>query len=370
MSVSRMNLNNEPPQKATGSKILDFALGEERLNKVESVLHEALELEFWHPKFQAWRKLLEHYLSSGNNPELTKQTLLPLLEKEDWLLVPEGPLTPLFRDVMKLQNTSGSEVFQDVYYETIKDFCTNQCFFFYSQHKRLHRELQSPGVYEDVMKQLLAKGTYRSLMCATILYREKQSASYEFPAECIEELSTRLSAWVDEFVREFQNIQEMLGRLSTQYSWYCDTVRDAIKRAWSTALVRTGRPELVTVDETLSLSKDTADELLGYLSASPVGIGPPLKGTDTFDAMYQIYYNNIDDDPDNAERCFFALCVPASKFKTMVDYLYDFYWCVSDGLLSSAMYARIVVAYQRNKDAIDPDTYLASLQYRGYPELK
>ncbi len=370
MSVSKMNLNKEPTHTASGSKIMDFALGAERLTKVESVLQEALDLEFWAPKFQAWRNLLEWYLSSGNNPELTKQTLLPLLEKEDWLNVPSGPLTNMYSDVMRLSNTSGSEVFQDVYYNTIQDFCNNQCFFFYSQHKRLLREIHSPGVYDDVMRQLLAKGTYRSLMCATVLYREKQNSSYEFPAECVEELSSRLATWTDEFVSEFKGIQDMLGGLSEQYSWYCDIVRTAIERAWRTALQRTGRPDLVTIDETLSLSKDTADSLLGYISACPVGIGPPLKGTDTFDAMYQIFYNNIEDDPDNAERCFHALCIPDSKFKTMVDYLYDFYWCVSDGLLSSAMHARMVVAYQRNKDSIDPDAYLASLQYRGYPELK
>lgn len=370
MSVQKMNLVKTPRRKAAGSKISDFALGKERRAKVEDVLKETINLEFWSPKYQAWRKLLEWYLSSGNDSELTKSTLLPLLEKEDWLAIPEGPMTPMYRDVMRLKNTSGSELFQDVYYKTIQDFCANQCFFFHSQRKRLIREVQAPAVYDDVMRQLLERDTYRSLMCALTLYRQKQPVSYEFKQEAIDTLASRLNDWLVKFLEEFQAIQDMLGDLSKQYSWYCDTVRDAIQRAWSTALVRTGRPDLVSVDERLSLSKDTADDLMGYLTAAPTGTGPALTDTAVFDAMYQIYYNNIADDPDNAERCFFALCIPPSKFNTMVDYLYDFYWCVADGLLSSALHARIVVAYQKNKDSLDPGDYLASLYYRGYPELK
>lgn len=370
MSVKRMNLGQASPSAMSGSKILDYALGEERLSRLEGVIRESDKLEFWSPKYQAWRKLLEWYLSSGNNPVLAQTKLLPLLEKEDWLDVPEGPLTQMYRDTMRLRNTSGSELFQDVYYKDITQFCDVQCQFFISQKNRVWRELHSDAIYNDVMKQLLDKGTHRATMCALVLYREHQRDTVEFDPEMVTDLQSRVSKWRDDFVTEFKAIQEMLGDLVHRYSWYCDIVLNAIMRAWDNAFVLHNRPDLVTADENLELSRDTAADLLGYLNACPVGIGPAFGDTSAFDAMYQIYYNNIVDDADNAERCFFALCIPSSKYKTMVDYLYDFYWCVADGLLSSALYARMVVAHQRNKDSVHPDDYLASLQYRGYPELK
>lgn len=370
MEVKKMNLGQNSPREASGSKIMDFALGKERLVRLESMIEESKQLEFWSPKYQAWRKLLELYLSSGNNPELTKTMLMPLLEKEDWLPIPEGPETSIYRDIMRLKNTSGSELFESVHYSTIQNFCATYCQFFISQRKRLLREMHTPGVCMDVMSQLLSRDTYRSLMCAAILYRENQPVDFDFPAEVHDQIAERLASWAGEFNAEFLAVQELLGDLSSQYNWYCDDVRQTITAAWNNGLIRSNRPDLVPVATQLALTKDCADNLLGYLSASPVGIGPDLSGTATFDAMYQIFYNNDANDPDNAERAFYALCIPASKFKTMVDYLYDFYWCVSDGLLSSALYARIVVAFQKRSDSTDPGDYLASLQYRGYPELK
>lgn len=370
MEVKKMNLGRSPSHEAGGSKIMDFALGKGRLAKLESVIEESSQLEFWSPKYQAWRKLLELYLSSGNNPALAKSYLLPLLKKEDWIAVPDCPATPIYHDVMRLKNTSGSELFQDIYFTSIQEFCQVYCQFFISQRKRLLREMHTEGVCMDVMSQLLNRGTYRSLMCAAILYREDQPIGFDFPSEIEEQISERLHSWAQEFNQEFLGIQELLGGLSQQYNWYCDTVREAIVAAWDVGLIRSNRPNLVSVAAQRALSKDCADDLLGYISASPVGIGPNMQGTAAFDAMYQIFYNNVADDPDNAERAFFALCIPESKFKTMVDYLYDFYWCVADGLLSSALYARIVVAFQKNKDSTDPRDYLASLMYRGYPELK
>lgn len=207
-------------------------------------------------------------------------------------------------------------------------------------------------------------------MCAAILYREHQPVGFDYSDEIRDEIQGKLNAWRDEFVAEFTQVQQFLGDLVGQYSWYCDTVKNAISRSWDNALIRSNRPSFVTVEEQLSLSKDCADDLLGYITSSPAGIVPNLTGTAVFDAMYQIFYNNVAGDEENAERSFFALCIPAGKFRTMVDYLYDFYWCVADGLLSSALYARIVVAYQKNQDRTSPEDYLASLQYRGYPELK
>lgn len=370
MEVKRMNLERRTTPTASGSRIMDFALGQERLEQVEAVIAESEQLEFWSPKYQAWRNLLEWYLTSGNNPELTKQVYLDLLEKTDWIAVPEGPLTHIYRDIMRLQNTSGSELFSEVAYPTIQDFCSNYCHLFISQRRRLLKEIHTEGVCMDVMNQLLERGTHRSLMCAAILYREHQPTGFDYSDEIRDTIQGRLDKWCDEFVQEFTNVQTLLGDLVGQYSWYCDTVKLAIKRAWSNALIRSNRPSFVTVDEQLSLSKDCADDLLGYISNSPAGILPNLTGTAVFDAMYQIFFNNVADDDTNAERAFFALCITSGKFKTMVDYLYDFYWCVADGLLSSALYARVVVAHQKNPERTDPDDYLASLQYRGYPELK
>lgn len=370
MGVSKINLTQSSTPKASGSKIADFALGKERLGKLERVIAEADTLEFWSPKYQAWRKLLEWYLSSGNNPVLAQTKLLPLLHKEDWLTVPESELTPIFRDIIRMKNTSGTELFKEVYYNTIQDFCQNQCWFFTSQSQRLWREIHSPNVCTEVMTGLVKGQTYRSLMCAIILFRENQATGYEFPEELVTELQVRVDVWKHEFLAEFKAIQEMLGDLSHLYSWYCDTVRIAIERAWDNALVKHNRPLLVTAEETIALSKDVGADLQGYLSASPVGIGPNFLDTASFDALYQIFYNNDPSAPDNTERCFYALCLPHARFKWVVDNLYDFYWCVMDGLLSSAMYARICVAFQKNKDAIDPIDYQSSLCYRGYPDLK
>lgn len=370
MEVKKMNLGQTPTHEASGSRISDFALGAERVSKLKSILEESRRLEFWSPKYQAWRVLLEQYLSSGNYPELTRTELAPLLEKKDWITIPTGPLTNIYRDIMRLRNTSGSELFPDVQYTQIQEFCSVYCQYFVTQRKRLLKEIHSKGVCEDVMNQLLGSGTYRGLMCATILYRHNQPCNYVYTEEVRAAITERLQEWKQIFYTEFCEAQAFLGESVGLYNWYCDTVRDAICRSWDNALISDNRPDFVTAGERLALSKDCADNLHGYISDSPAGIGPSMLGTAAFDAMYQIFYNNDPDSPDNAERAFFALCVPQSTFKTMVDYLYDFYWCVADGLLSSALYARIVVAYQQNKDSTDPDDYRASLVYRGYPELK
>lgn len=370
MGVSKINLTKSSAPKASGSKITDFALGKERLEKLESVIAEADTLEFWSPKYQAWRKLLEWYLSSGNNPVLAQTKLLPILHKEDWLAVPEGELTPIFRDIVRMKNTSGTELFRDIYYNTLEDFCKEQCWFFTTQSQRIWREIHQPNICTEIMTGLVEGTTYRSMMCAVLFFRENQATGLAYPPELLAKLQAKVDAWRNEFLAEFKAIQEMLSDKLHLYSWYCDTVFNAIKRAWDNALVLHNRPLLVTAEENMSLSKDVAADLQGYLSASPVGIGPNFLDTASFDALYQIYYNNDSSAPDNNERCFYALCVPHARFKWVIDNLYDFYWCVMDGLLSSAMYARICVAFQKNKDAIDPVDYQASLAYRGYPDLK
>lgn len=366
--MNKMNLGNKAATQTGSSRIQDFSIGADRLEVLERKIQAVLVSEFWSPKTQAWLPLINAYLQSGNRPDWARKYSGPLFEREDWLTIPENEYTQIYKDIRNLKNTSGTEVFDGVYFNTIRKFCETTCKFYISQRKRIIREVHSPGVYNDVMTKLMGKETYRSLMLAVLLYRRRYDRDHQFDPALIEQMRTRLASWTEAFVAEFKEVQKFLGDLVQRYSWYSDTVRDALERVWSIALEIHNPPAAIEPRVARTLSDEREGALRFYISNSPAGDGPDVTGAGVFNAMQQIFFSNVQPE-DSAECAVFALCVPPATFKGMVDYLYDFYWMVEDGILTGALYSRIVVAHQRNKD-IDPDEYLESLAYRGYPPLE
>ena len=95
----------------------------------------------------------------------------------------------------------------------------------------------------------------------------------------------------------------------------------------------------------------------------------PFRNQQVWDAMCNVFFPENAKDPLFFEKSYHALCVPKSYLKRMSDILYDFYWIVKDNLLTSQMYIRKQVSYQKDNNEETPESYLAHLYTRGFPRV-
>lgn len=366
MESRRLNLSGSEDMTATSSRIEDYALDGEIKSAVLEMLETQKGLEFWSPEYQAWEPILTKYLKTGGVPQLTTKYLGGLFDKRDDIAVPASAYTQAYQDIHSLYTTVNGELFKGVRYSDIVDFQNTICNFLVSQKKSIWRDIHTDAVMNEVMSTLLNEGTYRGLMCALILCRNHQAKDFEFQEKYVLEIASRIDTWRQTYAAEFRKIQTMLGDRNSNYIWYHDSVLECVDAAFTDCANKDKRmfvPARITIRE----EKVICQMINGYLNGGPLGIRPLTSTTYAFDAMFQIFYNNVAENPNNAENCHHALCVRRSAFDTMVNYLFDFYWNVQYGDLGKMLYDRVLLMEDSESSDINPADYRASLLYRGFP---
>lgn len=348
----------------------EYQVSPERLHRLEGLLPALVKLEYWNPVYQAWRPFLDVYFKCGCNPSLTVKYGSLLMSKEDYLNPPRSRYSDVFEEISKLRTTTGTVLFEGMWFNDIRDLCETQILFFMQNRKRIVSQLHNSDMFVSTMRELLSKNTWRSLLCAVYLYRHSQLEYFEVPNDIVNTLSDRLSEWVKSFIVTFDEVTEFVSDNGGIYGWYCESIRNVIIRVWESALQLNKRVSLLTPSDVNSLSPYLKQDLIAYVNSCPVVYDNPFKDSTIWDCLCNIYYS-ANPNPDTfIEETFYALCIPKSYIKRFCDGLNDFYWIVKDGHLTQALYDRKITEFStgENRD-ITPEMYLSDLYMRGFPEL-
>lgn len=370
MDLRRMALIDAPLTNVSATKMDSYKLGADKLKIIEDTLPALMQREFWDPVFQAWRPFIDTYLSSGVNPQLAAQYYGDFVRKDDYLNAPPAAYSNLFAEVLKMKNTSGTVVFDGVFYSDIYAFCENPCKFFISTQKVIANQLYSADIYIQTLTDLLNLQNWRAVMCGLVLYRHCQIDGFSWPTPLILQLQDRLGEWLETFLATFDTITDFVGPGNAVYTWYQPKVKEVIQRVWATSLHITGRPLVITEKDVYSVSPEVATKLVKYVNSSPAVYDDPFDEQTVWDSMSALFYARDPQDPKLAEQAYKAPCVPRSYLKKMCNTLYDFYWTVKDGLLTSQLYTRKEVEWSANRDSeMSPADYLEDLYNRGFPSM-
>lgn len=370
MDLRRMALIDAPITKVSAAGMDAYKLGADKLQMLSGLLLELSEKEYWDPVFQAWNPFIDRYLSSGVNPTLSSQYYAMLLQKQDNLTAAPAPYSEMFAEILKMKNTSGVVAFENIFYSDILFFCENQCKFFVSTQQALAKQLYSRELYVQILSDLLGMGTWRTLMCALILFRHCQIEDFNWPSSVILSLQDRLGEWLEKFLLAFDDATEFIGPSHVVYTWYQPKVREVIKRTWGTALLVTNRPLVISKDDVYAVDSEVATQLVKYVNTSPAVYDDPFDEQTVWDSMSALFNAPNPEDPALAESVYKALCVPRSYFKKMCNTLYEFYWVVKDQRLTSQLYARKQVEWSANADSDKtPAEYLEELYNHGFPSV-
>lgn len=370
MDIRRMSLIDTPVEKVSAASMDEYKCGADRVEWLENVLAELSQKEFWDPVYQAWRPYVDTYLSSGVNPELTSQYAQHFLAKEDWLDARPGYGSEIYEEILKLKNTSTSTVLSSFYYSDIQDFCSGTCKFFIGQRKQLVGQLHNPGLYNSTLADLLARDTWKSLMCAIVLYRHCQIDGFGWSAPSMLKLTDRLGEWLEKFLDTFDVVSAFVGTGSKVYSWYCPKVKEVLQRTWKSSLLIRNRPLIISDKDVYALTASLATKLVGYVNRIPSVYDDPFDEQTVWNSVSALFYPADVEAEDFCETAYKALCIPRSYFQKMCDNLYDFYWTVKDGLLSEQLYTRKTVEYDNGTNLKEtPADYLESLYRRGFPSI-
>lgn len=370
MDLRRMSLIESPIRQISAARMDDYKLGPDKLELLESLMPAFVSAEYWDPAYQAWKPFLDTYLSSGVNPTLTQKYYPDLLNKELDIIPGDNKLSGLFREVLKLKNTSSTTIFNGIYYSDVISFCEDQCKFFVTSKKNIMKTLYTPEIYVSTLESLLALGTWKGLMCALYLYRHCQLEDISWPSQVVMPLQTKLGGWLESFLFSFDEATRFAGQAKV-YDWYCPKVKDVLQRTWSTALLTSKRPDVLTATDVYAVSSDVATKLVSVVNSCPAVYDDPLKEQTVWNAMYPVFYGNPEDAATFCLNSYLAPCVPKSYFKRMCDTLYSFYWTVKDGLLTEQLYLRKQVEYNSGENLSEtPENYLEGLYNRGFPSFE
>lgn len=371
MDVRRMSLIDTPIDQIEAVTMNAYKLGADKANFITEKLLKFEDSEYWNPEFQAWKPMLETYLSSGVNPQLTKRFYGDLLDKTGSLEPPPSCLSDLFGDILRYRNTTNSEVFRSVPYSQIESFCDEQCTFFVSSRKTIVAQLYTPVMYIETLKEMTSVESWKGMMCALSLFRHCQIEGFKWPVSVVGPLQERLAEWLEIFLQSFDEVTEFVKNLSSVYAWYCPKVREVLMRTWKTSLILRDRPDVLHSGDVYSLPVDISQKLVSVVNTCPAVYDNPMSEQTVWNAIYPVFFDDNPDDPMFWERSYMSLCVPKSYLKRMSDILYEFYWEVKDGKLTGRLYAKKDVEYHNgiNTDTT-PEEYLQQLIMRGFPMVK
>lgn len=367
MATKLLNLSGSQEQTTSSTNPEDYILEGDIEKYAVDMMERASEFEYWSPTYQACEPLLMKYLQTGSVPDLTRAYLMTLYEKVDTIPVPKNPYTQFYCDIYALINNTRGEIFKGLMHDNIVDFCNTIVTFFNTQKRVIWRDMHSNAVMHEVMEGLLAKDTYRSLMCAVMLFRNQRAKGFLYEENYEREIRARLDKWIADYTKEFEKIYGMLGKQNEFYIWYRPTVLSCVRRGYDLCLKERGLVFL-TPDVSKSEPQLVCQAINSYMNGGPLGTRPLNdRQSYAFDALYKIFFDNKMDDPDNFEGCSHALCIGRSSFDTFQNYLHAFYGFVERRELGQMLLDRIIAMENNENAPLTSEEYEASLRFRGFP---
>lgn len=348
-----------------------FQVSPDRLKDLEERVPELYALEYWNPVYQAWKPFLDTYFKCGVNAPLTVQWGSALMQKEDYILPPDSVLSPIFAEIQKLRNTTGTILFENYLYGDIEQLCANEITFFLQNRKTIAQQLHNAQLYTATIQQLLDEKTWRGFLCAIYLYRHCQAVDMKWPSAILQEMNQRLEQWVTTYLETFDFVFKFIDG-NSMYDWYDPAIRNVVQRVWTSALIIEGRPRLLSPSDIGNLSPVAKDAVISYVGSCPVVYDDPFHQKTVWASLCNLFFAGPEaNEPNFVERVFYAMCIPDTYIGKLCDVLFDFYWLVKDGNLTGALYDRKITAFSKGEGTdMTPEMYLKTLYLRGYPTRK
>lgn len=367
METRKLDLFGDGDSQSSSTRPEDYVLRGDIQQYAKEMLDITQDLEYWSPVYQACEPLLTKYLATGSVPELTRIYLSGIYDKVDKIDVPETACTSIYTDIHLLFNTSTGELFRGLDHNAIVEFCNTAGIFFTSQKRVIWRDMHNETIMNEVMDGLLNKGTYRSLMCATILYRNQRARDFRYDTRYRDEIRGRLDRWVAEYTAEFEKVMGMLGEQNEFYIWYRPSVLSCVQRGFQQCLSESGLVFL-TPEISKTEPQPVCTAINSYMNGGPLGTRPVSdRRSYAFDALYKLFFENKEGDPHRYEDCHHALCIGRSSYDTFQSYLRDFYLGVEKGELGTWLLNRIIAMQGNENVPMTEEEYRASLIVRGFP---
>lgn len=371
MNVGYMSLIDSPLDDMKGVPMQEFQLGPERVAILEQLLSQFGKGSRWDPAFVAWRPFMSIYLSSGCNPTLTKQYYFDIETAPKNLEIEESSYSATFESIVRLMDGVSGQVFADMNYATIEEFCKTVCEFFITQTKAVINTVHDPKMYRSTLDSLLQMNTWDALMSALMLYRHTQSEELPWTPAQIAMLQERLGEWLGKFLESFDRVTTFIDEKKGRYAWYCEAVKNVYLRVWSSALILRGRLDPFSKEAVASIPSHILPSLVDTIVKSPAWYDEPYGKKATFDALCNTFYAEDVNAPDYLLKATPALGAPTVKIRSAIDTLYKFYWVVKGDKLTWMLYNRRRVEFLQGLGLSDPpDSYLTGLYAKGFPEIK
>ena len=324
----------------------------------------------WSPHYQAWINLALAYLRSGSNHQLTKTYYEKLVNRFGLLRPTTTFYCNIVSEILKVRTRANQELFKDIMYKEVTTFCDTIIAPLLSQSKAIKKSLRSSEIYAGTLRDQLALGTPTGLMCGILLYRRAQLDDINWNGQD-KVLAERIDSWLQEFLKEFDFITDLLKDMPNVYGWYCPVVRKVLESAWSTALIRHNRPEFLTAKDSYALSIKESDELVALCVVLPCCDDETFTAIDTWKSLASLLYGDPNDEVPVCTRAFYPLCIPDSAISNLLNVFRDFYWIVEDGKMTEMLYTKKLGEDDAGINTDIPlSSYLNVLYLRGYPKLE
>ena len=351
-----------------------YRLGPARTEELEKVMIEMVSLDYWDPKFQAWWPLVNTYLGSGVNSDLAVKYYTALQKKIDRLETPISGLCDFYRDAYAVLKSSTTDIFEYSYYQDIEEICNTVIYFFVEKRRNIIKSLYTQVRYNSMLEELVIKDgnsyDWFKAVRGLDLYRHCQFDSISWNRETLDKLGEAVNIWDTVFYKEFNNARNLLSDTVSAYGWYCDYVLETIKGIFTKSF-RGERLNSLNANISYALPANISDRLVAWFNSNPAVYDCGYNNNEVWEVMLQLFFTKYADAGFLETAGYKALCIPPSYFTRLCDVLYDFFWVIKNGILTSTLYTRKKLNYDRGIGlSVTPEEYLDDLYSRGFPELK
>lgn len=375
MDLRLMQLGDSDAQNlvVTGFSKEEYQLDERQSNLLTNFLNSAKSTGFWDPAYQALYPFVKTYLRSGNTPELTREWMPYLQEKQNYLFpVKPSARHDIYSDIIKYYTKSAIKVFDGVPYGDIQHFSKEVCGGFLDRQKWIVNNLYTQNIYNSTFTELLTSGSYNKCVLAVYVYRQMQIERNIVNNSNRELFVKFVNNWIAKYCEMFETVMHALGDKVAVYDWYNPIVENIVKELWEQSLT-TGEAsrDIMNKAKSLSLQANVSDKVVQYIGGSPVWGADPLSPITVFDIFYSFMFESEETCEDYTEKAALALTVPKKSFAGMCKTMFDFYWMVDAGMLTTKLYGRQDVNYMQHPGTeLTADEYLSVLYSLGYPKVK
>lgn len=361
--------NTNPYRNMVTSK-LDYGLDPDRSEHLSDITKELIDLEFWHPRYQAWENFLNWYITSGCDPAYNLSWGESFFNKRDFLEQKHHSKYDLLNDIILIYNTS-ADVFTTCLWDNLLELYRD-IVFFRNNRFSVMRQLRTSDIYNSTLKNLLDLNTWRGVACAIYLYRHCQIDGMKWGDNLIADLKNRINVWVKEFSFEFESIRDFLGDKLNVYHWFSEDIHNIIVRAWSTCLMLENRPLPISANDFSSktMPEYVKEEITRYITSSPVVYNDPLEKLTVSNSLFNTFYPDNEEDTEYINQAYFSLCIPDKVLSNNFDIMFNFLNIMEEGNLTLYLYNRKKIEYDREINVkVTPEQYLDDLYFRGFPHI-